>query len=119
MPTIFKKCPNCGRRFEVKHVGEKLEKSERQTETVETSRALSSPGAPYVGRDYGDESQEIRDADSIDVQPGVGGTGFGGIVRGKEDVAIEEDTYLESYKCSHCGHEWTEEVVKDKSLGRV
>jgi len=111
LSNLFKKCPSCGRRFEVKHTGEVLLKSEKQTETIQTAHALSSPTNPYLGSGYDQDRGEVADS-TIDIQPGNAS-----VATGTEEVTVEEDTYQESYKCSHCGYEWTEDRVKDKALG--
>ncbi|MDA4122863.1 MAG: hypothetical protein OK456_06770 [Thaumarchaeota archaeon] len=120
MATLFKKCPSCGRRFEVKHIGEKLEKTEDRTETIQTAEALSDPVSPPAdwtpqSETYSSRRSDIANADTIEVEPGQANASF---AMGKEDIVIREDTYQETYRCSHCGYQWTEEHVKDKTLGR-
>ncbi len=104
------KCPSCGKRFEVEHKGETLEKSELNTETVSKITPLSRGGRrnPFFEQDR----EAIAHADYIDVQPVIGG-----LAVGKEEVRTEVDTYLESYTCKNCGYQWTEKRVKEKRLG--
>lgn len=110
MSTFFKRCPSCGRRFEVKHIGEKLVNSEVDAERVVTSVPLSSPTAPY-GSGYTEERDDIAASDNIDVEPGAMSSAIG-----KTELDIEEDTYEETYRCSHCGYQWTEERVRDETV---
>jgi len=95
VPTVFKKCPNCGKRFEVERTGKSVEK---KTEVVEEEKTISPPS---VVASYSRISP-MQEAPHVMV-----------------DVLIEEDEYTETYKCKHCGHVWTEkhEVVED--LGEV
>ena len=118
MSTFFKKCPSCGRRFEVKHTGETLEKTEIKTETITRADALSRPTDPLSNPGYVTERESLSRSDHIDIAPGGAGGTVGGVAVGTEEVEVEEKTFLEAYKCSHCGYSWTEERVKDKELGQ-
>ena len=104
MPSLLIKCPSCGRRFRVKHTGETLEKTEVRPETITTVEPFESPGV-LGGQEPGER------VEGIDIEPGGGG-----FVEEKGQVEVEEDTYLESYVCKHCGYKWTQEVTKHKTL---
>ncbi len=101
MPSLFGRCPSCGKRFGVKHTGEKLEKSETWTKTVNEFRSPAKRG----GWRY-----ETRD--NIDY---IGGPIP--VVEQRRQIRIEENTYEESYACKNCGHQWAETRVKEKRIG--
>lgn len=99
MPTVFKKCPNCGKRFEVERTGKSVEK---KTELVEEEKTISPQAVVASYSRFPIGTPPMNEAPHVMV-----------------DELIEEDEYTETYKCKHCGHVWTEkhEVVKD--LGEV
>jgi transposase-like protein len=99
MSTLLKKCPKCGKRFEVEHTGENVEKKQEFVSEVVTV----APPTIIAG------SLPSAAASTLTNNPPVR----------KQEVAIEEeDKYTESYKCKHCGYAWTEthEKVKDKVI---
>jgi DNA-directed RNA polymerase subunit RPC12/RpoP len=102
MSTFFKKCPSCGKRFEVKHTGEELAKSEVKTEDVNVNLSLNTPF----------QWSHEASTDTIDVEPGA----LGPIAQGKRTIEKQEDTYTEDYQCKHCGYRWKEERVKGKHV---
>ncbi len=77
--SLFRTCPNCGRRFEVRLVDKKLVGTEEIQENLPVDRDYFSgwPGS-YLE---------------------VGET---------EPVTVEVDKFQYVYKCKHCGHEWME-----------
>jgi transposase-like protein len=87
MPTFLKKCPNCGKHFEVERIAEKVEE---RAVTVDRSRELMDQkiGPVYVPSytDGLDESASTAD----------------------DPVLAEKQVREETYKCRHCGHTWTE-----------
>lgn len=92
--ALFKKCPKCGKRFEVKHVGETVE---RKQELVPETKSYLTPSG-------------MASAYPI---PTPGASTF------KVEEAIEEDTFTETYTCAHCGNVWTEMSEKTKDLGET
>ena len=96
MPTVFKKCPSCGKRFEVEHTGETVEK---KTDVVTEEKAVSAPSLM--------PSISLPD---VPVEPAP-------MVMVAEQV--EEDDYTETYKCKRCGHVWTEKHAVVEDLGEV
>lgn len=105
MPLFLIKCPSCGRRFRVKHTGERLENREIKSETITKSEL--TPGA-LSGEEPGEKIQ------SIEILPLPGA---GSVLEEKEEAEVEEDTYTESYVCRHCGHKWTQKVTRHRRLG--
>jgi DNA-directed RNA polymerase subunit RPC12/RpoP len=86
--TFFRRCPSCGRRFEIQLVSKKLVESERIKEEMPINNYASEWPETFlpVGED----------------EPAV--------------VDVEEFQY--AYKCKHCGHEWAEkreETVREKT----
>lgn len=96
MPTVFKKCPMCGKRFEVEHTGESVEK---KTDVVTEEKPVPTPSlmAPVSLPDI-----PVKPPPTVTVAE-----------------QIEEDDYTETYKCRHCGHVWTEERSVVEDLGEV
>jgi DNA-directed RNA polymerase subunit M/transcription elongation factor TFIIS len=96
-PALFKKCPSCGKRFEVKHTSETVETKERlipeQKEYLEPAGLAAAYPIPP------------RRPDEVPV------------TQVEED--IEEETFFETYTCTHCGHVWTETKEKVKDRGEV
>jgi predicted RNA-binding Zn-ribbon protein involved in translation (DUF1610 family) len=77
--TFFRRCPNCGKRFEIRLVSKKLVDSE----TIKEERPIAS--------DYFSPSN----ASYLE----VGET---------EPTIIEVEQFQYAYKCKHCGHQWVE-----------
>jgi len=82
--TLFRRCPNCGRRFEIKLVNKTLVDSEEITENrpLRADEFSASPDA-YLDLD--------------EMVPSV--------------VEIEKFQY--AYRCKHCGHQWAEIKEKE------
>jgi transposase-like protein len=99
MPTIFKKCPNCGKRFEVEHTGESVE---RKKEVVTEEKLISSPSMMVSNPMTPMLDTPMSNPPTVMVTE-----------------LIEEDEYTESYKCKHCGHVWTEKHEEVEDLGQV
>jgi len=82
--TFFRRCPNCGRRFEIRLTGKKLVDSESITESKPVIGDYFSSGP--------DSYLEVGES-----EPAV--------------VAVEKFQY--AYKCKHCGHQWVEIKEKE------
>jgi len=87
----------CGRRFEVEHTGESVEK---KTDVVMEEKVISPPS--------------IMATNSLTPLP-LPNPPAANLPVVMVPELIEEDDYTETYKCKHCGHVWTEkrEVVED------
>lgn len=85
--TIFRHCPQCGRRFEIR----------------------------LVGRELAGERQETEDVPHATMQ-GVAGMGGLGAVVVRDDVPISIDVrdFRYTYRCKHCGHTWAEFRTSEK-----
>ena len=88
--TFFRHCPGCGRRFEIRLVGREAVQlegaSSSQVPPAFSARGYSFYNEPYVAM------QPAGQAILKEASPSV--------------VDAAQFTY--TYKCSHCGHQWTE-----------
>ena len=85
---FFRICPSCGRRFHIRLVGEKLVDERKDSEKVKqafASGASMGYGAPMV---------------PIVVEQDV-------------PITIDVQDFQYTYKCKHCGHQWTEMHEKE------
>ena len=82
--TLFRACPSCGKRFEVRLLDKKLVKSETIKENVPVSH-------DYFG--------------------GYDGSFL--LVGETEPVIVDVEEFEYKYKCKHWGHEWTEEKEEE------
>ena len=85
---FFRFCPGCGRRFHVKVEGKQLVHMERQ----ERRRQLGGTG----GR-VGSRGAYVSG-------PGV-------------PVVVDVEEFQYNYKCTHCGHEWSDKRVEEHKEG--
>ena len=99
MPTFFKKCPNCGKRFEVEHTVESVEK---KTDVVTEEKLISNPSMMAANPMTPLLDTPLSNPPTVMVTE-----------------RIEEDVYTETYKCKHCGHVWTEKHEEVEDLGQV
>jgi hypothetical protein len=85
--TFFRFCPSCGKRFHIKLVGKELVDSKRETFN---------------------QKEFVRGGNTNPMTYGYRG-GMGPLVV-EEDIPVTVDIedFRYSYKCKHCGHEWTE-----------
>jgi len=82
--TFFRRCPNCGKRFEIRLVSKELIDSE----SIKEERPINSD---FFGGYPGSYVQ-------------VGET---------EPVYVDVEKFKYSYKCKHCGHQWVEIKEKE------
>jgi DNA-directed RNA polymerase subunit RPC12/RpoP len=80
---FFRFCPECGRRFHIKLVGKALVSVNRTSRPKKVVTNINSP-ARYAA------------APSLIV------------VQDDKPVIIDHEEFQYAYKCSHCGHQWTE-----------
>jgi hypothetical protein len=86
MTEFFRHCPGCGRRFHIKVESKKMVHMDRESVGDDSGavRVSQAPGSPLL------LVQETG-------RPTV--------------VDVEEFQY--TYKCKHCGHEWSEKHLKE------
>jgi DNA-directed RNA polymerase subunit RPC12/RpoP len=85
--TFFRHCPYCGRRFEIRLVSKK---EATESDVVETEPPSIADGAALARGWYG----------SI--------TGGRAVMEGTSPMLFMDEEFQYSYKCKHCGHEWSE-----------
>lgn len=96
MPTFLKKCPNCGHRFKVERTGKRV-MAKKEVVTVEEP---TTPMTPMVTERIANEAVVKMSSTPPDT----------------ETVAVEEDTYVERFRCDRCGYTWTEDTSKLRNL---
>jgi uncharacterized Zn finger protein len=89
--TIFRHCPACGRRFEIRLVRKETVSDRKETTDVKT--IVAPPGAPAV--------------------PMHGAAAFSSmasplVVEEDVPVTVEITEFQYTYRCKHCGHQWAE-----------
>jgi DNA-directed RNA polymerase subunit RPC12/RpoP len=92
--SFFRHCPSCGRRFHIKLVSKKLVDVKR--ETVEKKVVNPSAISAMGGSVFGAPSTFAP----VLLQYSI-----------PAEVDIEDFQY--QYKCSHCGHEWSENRIEE------
>jgi DNA-directed RNA polymerase subunit RPC12/RpoP len=84
---FFRHCPGCGRRFHIKLVDKKMINLDRQ----------STPGnTGPVG------ISQFRGFPVLVVQESI------------RPIIVDVEEFQYSYKCSHCGHEWSEKHFEEQ-----
>ncbi len=96
MSTVFKKCPMCGKRFEIEHTGERVEK---RTDVVVEEKPVPTPSL-------------MARATLPDIPAKPPPT-----VMVAEEIG--EYDYTETYRCRHCDHVWTEKHSVVEDLGEA
>jgi DNA-directed RNA polymerase subunit RPC12/RpoP len=81
--TFFRRCPSCGRRFEIRLVNKKLISSEQLDSKVE-QYTPTSVFAPVI-------------------------------VESNVPLVVEVDDFGYTYRCKHCGHQWSEDRFKTQN----
>lgn len=85
--AFFRHCPSCGRRFEIRLVGKKEVDSDKFEENV--------------GR-----------VDAV----GYGLKALPTVVQQNVPTIVDVEDFQYTYKCKHCGHEWSEVRETTKSF---
>lgn len=98
MSTFLKRCPSCGKHFEVRRTAKTVTKKDEVVPETKTRSAFAASAAAY--------SVSPADPKAMRTEVGV-------------EEELEEDTYTETFKCRHCGHTWTETHEKVKDRGEV
>ena len=80
--TFFRHCPGCGRRFEVRLVSKSLVREDRVTSDVPEAGGMATQG------------------EAVWASPTTLSEG--------RPVTVDTKEFQYSYKCAHCGHQWTE-----------
>jgi hypothetical protein len=90
---FFRHCPGCGRRFHIKLEGKKLVFEHRESipRTEIFTRSVLGPSGTIA-------PQSISPT----------------ILQEGELIIIDIDEFQYTYKCKHCGHEWSEKHVESR-----
>ena len=87
--TLFRHCPACGRRFEIRLVGKNPVNKEKDVyQTTRATHPNVKPPAPFQ-----------RPMPFVELEE-------------KVRVTFERKGFQYAYKCKHCGHEWSETHTK-------
>lgn len=86
--ALFRTCPSCGKRFEIRLTGKKLVKDQ-----IAQKKAHVISGLPSYGL-YGVQSVTTVSED--------------------RPVVLDEKDFQYAYECNHCGHEWVE-IIEENS----
>ncbi len=86
--TLFRSCPNCGKRFEIHLTGKVLLKSETVSDDIPMPMPVGSMPSSFTP-----------------------------LEQGKFPVVLEEEEFQYAYECKHCGHKWFEVVNKEEKIG--
>jgi hypothetical protein len=89
---FFRICPACGRRFHIKLVSKKLISERKDVEEIKTATLTQSPQGFYMA---GMSPVVLEDT---------------------VPVTIDVEDFQYSYKCKHCGHEWSEVRIEDSRV---
>jgi predicted RNA-binding Zn-ribbon protein involved in translation (DUF1610 family) len=81
--TFFRRCPSCGRRFEIRLVSKKLIGREE----------IESKAEQYL---------PVSAADPVVLESTV-------------PIIVEVDEFGYTYKCKHCGHQWSEDRFRTQN----
>ena len=85
--TFFRHCPSCGRRFEIRLVSKKEVDSESHFEKKDTVKIVGFSSLKGGGG---------------------GGLPVPLVLDNKSETMVDVEEFQYTYKCKHCGHEWTE-----------
>jgi DNA-directed RNA polymerase subunit RPC12/RpoP len=94
--AFFRFCPSCGKRFHIKLVSKKMVDSKRETS---------------------DQKRSVTGGNQNPIQYGYRGGMGPVIVEENIPVTLDIEDFQYSYKCKHCGHEWTENRVENHRVG--
>jgi DNA-directed RNA polymerase subunit M/transcription elongation factor TFIIS len=86
---FFRHCPGCGRRFHIKLVGKQLVRED--VEKHRTEEVVSMSDASYL------RGVMMPYLTLMEGPP----------------VIVDRREFQYSYKCKHCGHEWSEKHVEE------
>jgi hypothetical protein len=105
MTILLRKCPSCGRRFEVHRTGEVVERGEMELVSVEEPQRSMSVEMPRNNVSVG----ALPDEGLSVLPPEV------------DTVVAERDVIQERFVCKHCGYAWEEarEVLRKEGGGEV
>ncbi len=86
--TMFRHCPACGRRFEIRLVSKKLVDESENLEAVQAVDSKGGSPSPSVLRGYSPQGSPT--------------------IIGTQPVVIDVKDFQYTYRCKACGHTWME-----------
>lgn len=89
---FFRHCPSCGHRFTIRIVSKEKVGEREVTEYEPKGQMDVSPGLKFA----------TPAEDTADLTEGI-------------PIYVDVKTFSYKYKCSRCGHQWTEVREKDKA----
>jgi DNA-directed RNA polymerase subunit RPC12/RpoP len=92
---FFRHCPQCGRRFHIKLVNKKLERLDR--ESTRATRPVRIGSGGFMG------GMHTRPPIPLLLEESQSG----------EPIIIDIEEFQYTYRCKHCGHEWSEKHVEE------
>ena len=95
--ALLKKCPKCGKRFDVEHTTESVEKKKELVpeQTVSLPETMIAGVTPITVTNAPSSQRRMF----------------------QHETLREEDDYMESYVCKRCGYTWTEMFEKTRDVG--
>jgi DNA-directed RNA polymerase subunit RPC12/RpoP len=85
--TFFRHCPACGRRFEIRLVGKEPTDMAEHSEEMTSVTAVPKPSMTTGSRR---------------------GVPLPTVVHDSSPITVEMEEFRFTYRCKHCGHEWSE-----------
>jgi DNA-directed RNA polymerase subunit RPC12/RpoP len=85
--TFFRHCPACGRRFEIRLVSKEPVDAEEHNEELTGVTAVPKPVMTTGSRR---------------------GVPLPTVVHDSSPITVEVEEFQYTYRCKHCGHEWSE-----------
>jgi DNA-directed RNA polymerase subunit RPC12/RpoP len=85
--TFFRHCPACGRRFEIRLIEKKLVDERQDQEIIKHDLMIPNPSSSKF------------------TLPPV-------VVEESVPLTIDVTEFQYSYRCKHCGHEWSEKHLE-------
>ncbi len=101
--TFFRHCPSCGRRFEIRLVS-KVE--------IASGSFEEKVGAELASATVGEEETAVR---ALGIVPNTIRT----VLQQETPNVVDVEEFRYTYKCRHCGHEWSEVQETERSLGEI
>jgi hypothetical protein len=92
--TFFRSCPVCGRKFQIRLVSKKLVGNEVVKETLTPSEAAVNSSLIPEPSIYFEST----------------------ILEEGQPIIVDTEEFQYSYKCKHCGHEWSEKHEEEHEV---
>jgi hypothetical protein len=97
--TMFRHCPACGRRFEIRLVSKKLLDENENLEKVPTVDMKGGPPSASVLGGYSPQGSPT--------------------IIGMQPIIIDVKDFQYTYRCRACGHTWMELRSDEETIGSI